>query len=304
MRLLLFLLLSRCLPSEVGATYVESPRRCDVGPRSPIVSDRSAYAFGVGSLAVAAIRQSTTAPCARLRHFRNCSRTPVRWQSPWCSWHRDASRRGRIEDDVAKAYWVSFYSEIHDPDKLAAYAALRAPRSRPQAGVSSRGAIRHMHSRTGSPSAPWLSNSRVSRRRTPLTRVPFTRKLSRHLTAELPTTCGLSKASNSVSRHAPKLWHRGAEARRPPGAPSSRARKFGCFALQPLREIARRALRSELDAALLLSLGMPRTIAAHYRGQRGKRSISGDLVAATNTPIMSCGSGESTATTGGNVFGP
>jgi uncharacterized protein (DUF1330 family) len=28
---------------------------------------------------------------------------------------------------VAKAYWLSMYSEIHDPEKLAAYAALSAP---------------------------------------------------------------------------------------------------------------------------------------------------------------------------------
>jgi uncharacterized protein (DUF1330 family) len=28
---------------------------------------------------------------------------------------------------VAKAYWVSLYSEVHDPDKLAAYAALAGP---------------------------------------------------------------------------------------------------------------------------------------------------------------------------------
>lgn len=28
---------------------------------------------------------------------------------------------------MPKAYWVSVYSEVHDPDKLAAYAALAAP---------------------------------------------------------------------------------------------------------------------------------------------------------------------------------
>jgi uncharacterized protein (DUF1330 family) len=29
--------------------------------------------------------------------------------------------------DVAKAYWVSLYSEVHDPEKLAAYAVLAGP---------------------------------------------------------------------------------------------------------------------------------------------------------------------------------
>jgi uncharacterized protein (DUF1330 family) len=28
---------------------------------------------------------------------------------------------------MPKAYWVSLYSEVHDPEKLAAYAALAAP---------------------------------------------------------------------------------------------------------------------------------------------------------------------------------
>jgi len=28
---------------------------------------------------------------------------------------------------MAKAYWLSVYSQIHDPDKLAAYAALAGP---------------------------------------------------------------------------------------------------------------------------------------------------------------------------------
>jgi uncharacterized protein (DUF1330 family) len=28
---------------------------------------------------------------------------------------------------MPKAYWVSMYSEVHDPDKLAAYAVLAAP---------------------------------------------------------------------------------------------------------------------------------------------------------------------------------
>jgi uncharacterized protein (DUF1330 family) len=28
---------------------------------------------------------------------------------------------------MPKAYWISVYAEVHDPDKLAAYAALAAP---------------------------------------------------------------------------------------------------------------------------------------------------------------------------------
>lgn len=28
---------------------------------------------------------------------------------------------------MAKAYWVSLYSEVHDPEKLAAYAAIAGP---------------------------------------------------------------------------------------------------------------------------------------------------------------------------------
>jgi uncharacterized protein (DUF1330 family) len=28
---------------------------------------------------------------------------------------------------MPKAYWINLYSEVHDPDKLAAYAALAAP---------------------------------------------------------------------------------------------------------------------------------------------------------------------------------
>ena len=28
---------------------------------------------------------------------------------------------------MAKAYWISVYSEVHDPEKLAAYAALAGP---------------------------------------------------------------------------------------------------------------------------------------------------------------------------------
>jgi uncharacterized protein (DUF1330 family) len=43
--------------------------------------------------------------------------------APW-QFRSTQTNRGA---DVAKAYWVSLYSEVHDPEKVAAYVALARP---------------------------------------------------------------------------------------------------------------------------------------------------------------------------------
>jgi uncharacterized protein (DUF1330 family) len=55
---------------------------------------------------------------------------------------------------MAKAYWITFYRSIRNPDALAAYARLARPAIE-AAGASSCAARPRRRTKPGSASAPW-----------------------------------------------------------------------------------------------------------------------------------------------------